>query len=445
MTHTAVDLAGIAIEDLDRDPYPARAHVSDGELRLEPAGPGQGAADALLLPGLVNAHDHLRSLVPPSRAGESMSLVTAIAAANDLQLQVEPDDYQVLTAQAAARQVRAGATTVVDHVYPLQRQGLLEAVVAGHRAVGIRGYVALGVMTRGKAGLCTSVQDVVDLAERAADTLLPKQQLYLAPVSLRQNEADDYAQVARAAQRLGLRTYTHIAELPSEVEACVAEHGKRPIELLYDAGFLMPGTVLVHGVVPDDREIDLIASSGAALVYCPTNHLRFAKGFAPVVDMIDAGVPVMLGVDGMESIFHEMRQAVYAQGQARSVPGSLGSAQAFAMATRTSADVLGLPAGFDGGDCVRLDTSGPQWHPMADPVWSVVHRGAPADVTDVVVAGRPILRDGELVEVDQTALAHEAADVAQRLARRAGLQVPHLWRPTAATSPSQHDQQKELS
>jgi 5-methylthioadenosine/S-adenosylhomocysteine deaminase len=440
VTHT-ITLTGVAVEDADRDPFAARAQVADGALRLEAA---DGAGTDLLLPGLVNAHDHLRSLVPPSRAGESMSLTTAIAAANDLQLAVEPDDYRVMTMVGAARQVRAGTTTVVDHVYPLHRPGLLEAVVAGHNAVGVRGFVALGVMTRGVADLCTSVQDVVAVAEAAADTLLPKEQLYLAPVSLRQNERDDYREVAEAAQRLGLRTYTHIAELPSEVEACVAQHGMRPIELLHEAGFLMPGTVLVHGVVPDDREIELVAQSGAALVYCPTNHLRFAKGFAPVVDMLDAGVPVMLGVDGMESLFHEMRQAVYAQGQARSAPGALSSAQAFSMATRTSAAVLGLPAGFDGGDCVRLDTSGPQWHPMADPVWSVVHRGAPADVTDVVVAGRPILRDGELVAVDQHALAHEAADVAQRLARRAGTHVPHLWRHSAVSSPSQHDQEKEL-
>src|SRR5690606_17503477 len=155
-------------------------------------------------------------------------------------------------------------------------------------------FVALGVMTRGKEGLCTSVQDVVDLAERAADTLLPKEQMYLAPVSLRQNDPGDYKAVAEAAQRLGIRTYTHIAELPSEVEACVAEHGVRPIELLYESGFLMPGTVLVHGVVPSDREIELLAQTGAALVYCPTNHLRFAKGFAPVVDMLAAGVKVIL-------------------------------------------------------------------------------------------------------------------------------------------------------
>ncbi|WP_162458542.1 amidohydrolase family protein [Pseudactinotalea suaedae] len=442
MTQQPTTLTGIAVEDVDREPFAAHATIADGGIRLSAADePSAG----LLLPGLVNAHDHLRSLVPPSRAGERMSLTTAIAAANDLQLAVEPDDYRVLTALGAARQVRAGTTTVVDHVYPLHRPGLLDAVVAGHRAVGVRGFVALGVMTRGVKELCTSVEDVVALAERAADTLLPKEQMYLAPVSLRQNDPGDYAVVAEAAQRLGLRTYTHIAELPSEVEDCVAEHGLRPIELLYEAGFLMPGTVLVHGVVPSDREIELMAQTGAALVYCPTNHLRFAKGFAPVVDMIDAGVPVMLGVDGMESLFHEMRQAVYAQGQARSAPGSLGSAQAFSMATRTSAAVLGLPAGFDGGDCVRLDASGPQWHPMADPVWTVVHRGAPADVTDVVVAGRPVLRDGVLVEVDQHQLAHEAADVAQRLARRAGTPVPPLWRPWAVSSPSQNDQQKEHS
>src|SRR5699024_11926614 len=102
--------------------------------------------------------------------------------------------------------------------------------------VGIRGYVALGIMTRGQAELCTSVAEIADLAERAADQLLPKEQLYLAPVSLRQNEASDYAEAAAAADRLGLRLYTHIAETPAEVEACLAQHGARPPALLHRAG-----------------------------------------------------------------------------------------------------------------------------------------------------------------------------------------------------------------
>ncbi|ACQ79935.1 amidohydrolase [Beutenbergia cavernae DSM 12333] len=378
------------------------------------------ATTSVTVPGLVNMHDHLRAFVPGSVASEGAPLGEAISAGNARQAVAGPAEYRALTALGAARQVVAGTTSVVDHVYPLHRPGLLEAVVAGHAAVGVRGYVALGIMTRGADGLTTSVADVVSLAERTADELLPREQLFLAPVSLRQNAPEDYAQAVRAADRLGLRLYTHISENRAEVDACLAEHGVRPIGLLDRAGFLRPGTVLVHGVELTDAEIDLLAERGVALVYCPTNHLRFAKGVARVVDLLDAGVPVTLGVDGMESLVHEMRQAVYAQGQAAGDPGALSSSAAFAMATATASGVLGLPGDGSGGDLVRLDVGAPAWQPLVDPLWSLVHRASPAHVTDVHVAGRPILRDGVLLSADVAELAAEAASAIRTLAERTG-------------------------
>ncbi|TDE95905.1 hypothetical protein EXU48_06510 [Occultella glacieicola] len=436
---TPSDLTGIAVADATSEPWPATATVDGGRLRVEGAA-GDGArhtAAAALLPGLINMHDHLRSFLPTGRASEGASLATAITASSATQAVAGPAEYRALTALSAARQVRAGVTTVVDHVYPLHRDGLLEAVVAGHRAVGLRGYLALGIMTRGAERLCTSVEDVVALAERAADVLLPREQLYLAPVSMRSNAPDDYAVAARAAERLGVRLYTHIAETQAEVDACRAEHGVRPVELLHHAGFLRPGTVLVHGVRLSDAEIELIAASGAVVAYCPTNHLRFAKGFAPVVDLLDAGATVTLGVDGMESPFHEMRQAIYAQGQAAGDPGALTSSRAFDMATGAGARALGLPAGFDAGDLVRLDLTAPAVQPLADPVWSVVHRAAPAHVTDVVVAGRHILRDGALTVADDVALAEEASSVVRDLAARIGSTVPQFWGIPSRMAPPQ--------
>ena len=432
-------LHGLAVPSASTEPFPATAQLTSGagvSVREAQGASAVRAHGGALLPGLVNMHDHLRAFLPTGRASEGVPLTTAITSSSAVQAIAEPDDYQVLTAIGTARQALAGVTSVVDHVYPLHRPGLLEAVVAGHNDVGVRGYVALGIMTRGQAELCTSVAEVAGLAERAADQLLPREQLYLAPVSLRQNEAPDYAEAAAAADRLGVRLYTHIAETPDEVEACLAQHGVRPLELLHRADFLRPGTVIVHGVQLTDAEIDLVAATGAIVAYCPTNHLRFAKGVAPVVDLVRAGAGVTLGIDGMESLFHEMRQAAYAQGQQAGDPSALGSTAAFQMATAEGARALQLPPGFDGGDLVRLDLTGPQFQPLVDPVWSIVHRAGPGDVTDVIVGGRVIVRDGELVLADRCALAEKAAATIRRLAERAGSPVPDVWDlPSPATPP----------
>ncbi|WP_182113206.1 amidohydrolase family protein [Actinotalea sp. JY-7876] len=414
---------------------PVTAEVVDRAVRLAPAAaPAPGTPPrSLLLPGLVNLHDHLRAFMPTGRRTEGAPLTQVITAAAATQAVATPQEHRALTALASARQLRAGVTSVVDHVYPLHRPELLDAAVAGHRDVGVRASVALGVMTRGDARTCTTVADVARLAERALAELLPADRLFLAPVSLRQAAAEDYADTVAAADRLGLRLYTHIAETVAEVEQCVAEHGVRPVELLHRLGFLRPGTVLVHCVQLSDREVGLLAGTGTAVVYCPTNHLRLAKGFARVADLVDAGVTVGLGIDGTESLFHEMRQAVYAQGQARLDPAALGSAAAYAMATVQGARALGV-AGVDGRldgspDVVRLDARRVGLQPLVDPVWSVVHRAGPGDVTDVVVDGRLVLHDGRLTGSDEDELVERAYVATRDMAHRTGTTDPADWPP----------------
>ena len=206
----------------------------------------------------------------------------------------------------------------------------------------------------------------------------------------------------------------------------------RPVELLHSLGFLRPGTILVHCLHLTDEEIGLLAETGTQVAYCPTNHLKLAKGFAPVVEMLEAGVLVGLGVDGMESLQHEMRQSIYAQGQAQRNTAALGSAATFAMATDRGAQALAVPGVTgtltDAPDLVRLDTSRSAIQPLVDPVWSIVNRTSPQDVTDVVIDGTTVVRDRTLVTADEDTLVDAAAFTTRRLAERAGSFVPADWK-----------------
>jgi cytosine/adenosine deaminase-related metal-dependent hydrolase len=371
--------------------------------------------------GLVNMHDHLRSFLAPGRAADTAPLAEVIAMAGAAQAVAGPDDYQALTALAAARQVLAGATTVVDHIYPL-RPDLLRGTLAGYRQVGLRGIVAMGIMTRGRPELCSSVEEIAELAAE----LLPELGnggLYLAPVSLRQNSADDFGRAAAAAAQLGVGLYTHIAESPAEVHECRHEYGRRPVELLADQGFLGPNTVLVHAICLTDTEIELLAQSGSTVVYCPSNHAKLAKPVARVVDLLAAGVRVTLGVDGMESLLHEMRQAVAVQGQAAGTPGVLPTATALTMAGTAGRDALlanGIDPNFAKDDALTIDLSSSSTQPLADPEWALVHRAGIKDVREVTIGGRPVVRDGRLVSADEQDLVRAARESTSRIAQRAG-------------------------
>src|SRR5690606_24467301 len=121
----------------------------DGQVRLEPAEAPAGPPRSLLIPGLTNLHEHLRAMMPTGRRSEGAPLREVITAAARTQEVATAADYEVLTALGSARQVRSGVTSVIDHVYPLHRPELLAAAVRGHRRVGLRASVALGIMTHG--------------------------------------------------------------------------------------------------------------------------------------------------------------------------------------------------------------------------------------------------------------------------------------------------------
>lgn len=417
------------------DPPVARdLRALDGVLRSGEGGtePVLAAEDCLVLPGLVNAHDHLRSLLPFTRRSDTSALADLIDGAQRASVAATPADYRALTALASARLVLSGVVTAVDHIYPVADRQMLRSAVDGHAEAGLRAHVAYGLMTSGPARLVDSIDRQLERAVAAADDVLPADRLYLAPVSLRQTSLEAYRAVVAAADRTGLRLYTHVAESEDEVERTLGEHGLRPVELLAEIGFLRPGTVLVHCVHLSDREVELLAENHVAVAYCPSNHLKLAKGVAPVRALIDAGVRVCLGIDGMTDLFAEMRQAVYAQGAAAKRPGVLETATALRMATADGYAALGeantgrMEPG-DKADVITIRAGDAMLTPLVDPVHALVHRGSGAAVRDVVIDGKQVVRGGRLIHADLRALSEHAWRATRDIARRGGFEVAGDW------------------
>jgi cytosine/adenosine deaminase-related metal-dependent hydrolase len=390
------------------------------------------AEGCLVLPGLVNGHDHLRSLLPFTRRSDTSAVPDLVAAAERAAVAATPADYRALTALAAARLVLTGVVAAIDHIYPVHQPGLFRAAVRAHAEIGLRAHMAYGLMTEGPAELVGPFDEQLARALWAADDVLPASRLFLAPVSLRQTSIEGYRATVAAADRSGLRLYTHVAESAEEVQRCQAEHGRRPIELLHELGFLRPGTVLVHCVHVNEREIELLAETGTVVAYCPSNHLKLAKGFAPVREMRAAGVRVCLGIDGMTDLFTEMRQAVYAQGSAAGRPGALSTQDALRMATTDGYAAIGEPGSGrllpgDPADVVTVRTVDGMLAPLVDPVHALVHRGSGGTVRDVIVGGEQVVRDGRLVRGDLAALTEQAWRATRDIARRSGREVPTDW------------------
>ena len=150
---------------------------------------------------------------------------------------------------------------------------------------------------------------------------------------------------AALARRLGLRLHTHLAETVEEEEYCQGLFGCRPVEYLEQLGWLAGDVWCAHCVHLSDEDVRAFGAAGTGVAHCPTSNLRLGAGVAPVRAMIDAGVPVGLGVDGSASnersdLAADVKQALLVA-RGRGGPGAMTVREALRLGTRGGADVLG--------------------------------------------------------------------------------------------------------
>ena len=227
------------------------------------------------------------------------------------------------------------------------------------------------------------------------------------------------------AREHGTRVHVHVSETQSEVAECRDRHdGKSPVRWLESLGAFDVPAIAAHCVWVDDDDIAIMAAHGVTVAHNPASNMKLASGFAPVAKMLDAGVNVALGTDGMASNNnHDMFQDMYLMAMLpkgnQLDPTLVTPAQALRAATRAGAlaqgrDDCGLvKEGFAADLCV-LDVSGPSWCPVNDMLTNVVYAGHGSDVVLTMCDGEVVYRDGEWPGID---IEQVKAEVVQRTQR----------------------------
>ncbi|HEX5982686.1 MAG TPA: amidohydrolase family protein, partial [Solirubrobacterales bacterium] len=222
-----------------------------------------------------------------------------------------------------------------------------------------------------------------------------------------------------AAER-GLPVHIHLSETEQEVEDCLAEHGERPAFYLDRLGLLSERAVLAHGVWLDPDELALVAERGATVVTNPVANMKLAVGGVfPHPAARSAGVAVGLGTDGAGSndsldLLADLKTFALAQKHAAGDPTAIEAAEAWAVATGARAPLLGATALEPGAaaDFLLLRANSPELG-IGDLVSDLVYAASGAAVATTVVAGRVLMRDGELPEFEE--IVARAAERAGRL------------------------------
>ncbi len=378
---------------------------------------------ALVTAGLVNTHHHLYQWMTRGRA-TSCDLFTWLTTLYPIWGRLSVEDTAAAALVGLGELALSGATTVSDHHYVVPRgdDAVFDAIAAVARDVGVRLQLCRGSMDLGEsAGGLPPDAIVEDIDAILASTAAVAGRLHdgdrimiaVAPCSPFSVSTDLMRESAALARQLGLRLHTHLAETLDEVEHCEARFDKRPLELMDELGWLGDDVWFAHAIHLDDAEVDRLGNSGTGVAHCPSSNARLGSGVCRVRDLLDAGTPVGLGVDGPASnemgvLLPELRQALYSARQRSMRADALSSADALALATYGGATCLGR------SDLGRLEVGA-----TADlavwPIDDLVDIPNPVDglvlgpdrrVRHLLVGGNEVVLDGVLLGVD-LARAHE--------------------------------------
>lgn len=396
LTPAFLEIAGRDISALglmDRLPSSAAATVID-------------ARGQLLMPGLINGHNHCAMTLFRGLA-DDLDLISwlnghifpAEAAC------VNPEMVSWCSKLAAAEMLLSGTTSVADGYFHA------DAAAAAFRDAGIRAIVAQGVIDFPAPGVPDPGRNI-EMLEGFIDLWLGKDPLITPAVFAHSPYTCAPATLQRAkaaADRHGLLFFIHLAEGQNEAGMLIDARGTSPVRHLKALGLLDARTVCVHGVWLDDEDLDILAAAGASVVTCPQSNMKLASGTARVTGMLDRGIPVGLGTDGCASnnsldMFREMDLLAKTQKLANLDATALPARQALACATTGGARLLGLPqtgrlAVGCRADVVLIDLKAPHLTPFYNQDL-LVYAARGGDVRTVIVDGRIVVRDRRIAAFD---------------------------------------------
>jgi cytosine/adenosine deaminase-related metal-dependent hydrolase len=388
----------------------------------------------IVTPGWVNTHHHFCQVLTRAVKPDG-TLFPWLKALYPIWANMRSREIYLSAQLAAAELLLSGCTTSSDHLYILPNDCTIDDEIRALADIGMRFTAVRGSMSIGesKGGLPPDsvveaesdiLKDSQRLIERYHDNSRHSMiRIALGPCSPFTVSTDLMKESAVLARQYeGVRLHTHLAENQDDIAYSQQRYGMRPGRWTESVDWLGDDVWHAHLVWLDQREIAIFAETGVGGAHCPCSNMRLASGAAPVRAMLDAGMPVGLGVDGSASndssnLIHEARQALLlARVREIDVTG-MTAREALEIATRGGAKVLGrddvghLAPGMS-ADFVAFDT---QTHPWvgahADPVAALI-----LCQTDRVaysfVNGRKIVDQGRLTTVDYDRLAkrtHEAA------------------------------------
>ncbi len=401
----------------------------------------------IVMPGLVNTHSHLTEILQRSlRDNVRMEMWRRYRALTEEMANPSAEEIGAAAELACAEMLKNGVTAVVDHfsTRPGFSVSKMKAILRAFEKTGIRGVLAPSLSDQDfllmiaskssksrprervdKAPWQDQVLEVLDHV-RSSSTLSG---LMLGPSSPFNCSDSLLREVAHMAQQYDIGIHTHL------LETRLQRWGARKLykgglgARLHRLGFFSPRLSAAHCVWLDEREMDLMASSGATVVHNPASNLKLGSGIAPVVEFKKRGVNVSLGTDGGDTsdtycIFDQMRLAAFLSRLTRENSDQwLTAFDVLRMGTINGAQAIPLWRGKIGkiAKGYRADLVILRPHLFMSPLNNVIHQlvfcGGGQSVDTVLVDGKIVVRGGRLTGVHEEELVRKVEPISKKMRR----------------------------
>ena len=379
--------------------------------------------DRIVMPGLVNGHSHA-----------AMTLLRGVA--DDIALMdwlnnyifpaevefVDAEFVRIGTELACWEMIRGGTTTFVDmYYYP-------DVIADVVDRCGMRAMISATVIDQ-RSPDAESAVDSIQKGSEFIKRWKNKNSLITPIFGPHANytlNAEQLRATRAAAMELGVAISIHMSESPFEVQYSKDTFGMTSIDLFESIGFFDGPTIAAHVVWPTTTEIPILADRKVGVIHNPTSNMKIASGISPVTDMLRAGVRVGLGTDGAASnndldMWEEMRLAAFLQKVEQMNPEVLSAETVLRMATSGGATAIGLGEVIGSleigkrADLIQVAFDDVHHVPTYDVISHLVYVNDEQDVASVVVDGKVLMLDREILTIDTARVSEEAKALAARI------------------------------
>jgi 5-methylthioadenosine/S-adenosylhomocysteine deaminase len=377
----------------------------------------------IVMPGLINGHSHA-----------AMTLLRGVA--DDLALMdwlnnyifpaevefVDSEFVRIGTELACWEMIRGGTTTFVDmYYYP-------DTIAEVVEQCGMRALISATVIDQRSP----DAEDASDSIRKGGGFIErwqgrhPRITPIFGPHANYTLNAEQLAETRKVAMEYGVPISIHLSESPYELQYSKDTYGMTSIEMFESIGFFDGPTIAAHVVWPTDSEIPILAERKVGVIHNPTSNMKIASGIAPITEMLRAGVRIGIGTDGAASnndldLWEEMRLAALLQKVEQMDPEVLSATEVLTMATRGGAEAIGLDhlvGSLEVGkraDIIQVAFDDVHHVPTYDVISHLVYVNDEQDVASVIVDGKILMRDGEMLTIDTVRVRSEAKQLATRI------------------------------